>query len=64
MLRKRIMENDFLRMNDRQRQAVFHTEAAIDSAGAGSGKTTVLANRFGKHSQIRCAYQSTRAYAV
>lgn len=61
MLRKRIMENDFLRMNDRQRQAVFHTEGPLlILAGAGSGKTTVLVNRFANIVKYGRAYQSTR----
>lgn len=45
-LRRAVIERDFARMNDRQREAVFHTDGALlILAGAGSGKTTVLVNR-------------------
>jgi len=59
-LRKRIMEKDFSRMNDRQRQAVFHAKGALlILAGAGSGKTTVLVNRAASLIRYGNAYNST-----
>lgn len=45
-VRRQIMRRRFSRMNERQQEAVFHTEGALlILAGAGSGKTTVLVNR-------------------
>ncbi|MGI6264368.1 MAG: ATP-dependent helicase [Acutalibacteraceae bacterium] len=45
-VRRAIIRRDFSRMNDRQLEAVFHTDGALlILAGAGSGKTTVLVNR-------------------
>lgn len=56
-LRKKIMETEFARMNNRQREAVFCTEGPLlIIAGAGSGKTTVLVNR------IACILKYGRAY--
>ena len=45
-LRRAVLEKDFARMNDRQKQAVFTVNGPLlILAGAGSGKTTVLINR-------------------
>ncbi len=58
-LRKKIIEAEFHRMNDMQRQAVFHTEGPLlILAGAGSGKTTVLVNRIACILKYGCAYES------
>ena len=60
-LRKQIMERDFSRMNDKQREAVFCTEGPLlILAGAGSGKTTVLVNRIANLVKYGQAYDSAR----
>ncbi|MGE4548416.1 MAG: ATP-dependent helicase [Intestinibacillus sp.] len=45
-VRRAVIEQTFGSLNDRQREAVFHTEGPLlVLAGAGSGKTTVLIQR-------------------
>ena len=57
--RKKIMENDFSKMNQMQQKAVFHVDGALlVLAGAGSGKTTVLVNRIANIIQYGNAYES------
>lgn len=63
-LRRRIMERDFARMNERQRQAIFHTDGPLlILAGAGSGKTTVLVNRIANMIKYGSAYASSEVPA-
>ncbi len=58
-LRKQVMEKDFSRMNDRQKQAVFTADGPVlVLAGAGSGKTTVLVNRIANLIRYGKAYDS------
>ncbi|MGN1443064.1 MAG: UvrD-helicase domain-containing protein, partial [Acutalibacteraceae bacterium] len=58
-LRKQIIEQDFTRMNDRQKEAIFHVNGPLlILAGAGSGKTTVLVNRIANLVKYGDAYNS------
>ena len=59
-LRRAVLEKDFARMNDRQKQAVFTVNGPLlILAGAGSGKTTVLINRIADILRYGDAYNST-----
>ena len=58
-LRRKVLEKEFSRMNDKQKEAVFHTEGPLlILAGAGSGKTTVLVNRMANLIRYGKAYHS------
>lgn len=58
-LRKKIIENEFKRMNDMQKKAVFNTRGPLlILAGAGSGKTTVVVNRIANLIKFGDAYNS------
>ncbi len=59
-LRRAVIQRDFSRMNDRQREAVFHTDGPLlILAGAGSGKTTVLVNRIANLVKYGAGYRSS-----
>ena len=59
-LRRAVLEKDFARMNDRQKQAVFTVNGPLlILAGAGSGKTTELINRIANILRYGDAYNST-----
>ena len=61
-LRKSVINRVFGRMNDRQKEAVFHINGPLlVLAGAGSGKTTVLVNRIANMIRFGDAYNSTQA---
>ncbi|HIZ83764.1 MAG TPA: UvrD-helicase domain-containing protein [Firmicutes bacterium] len=58
-LRRKCIERDFARMNDRQLEAVTCTEGPLlILAGAGSGKTTVLVNRIANLVRYGAAYDA------
>lgn len=58
-LKRDILNQEFHRMNDRQREAVFTARGAVlILAGAGSGKTTVIINRIAYLIHYGNAYQS------
>lgn len=59
MLRKKLIERQFAKMNDMQRRAVVATEGPLlILAGAGSGKTTVLINRIANILMFGRGYES------
>ena len=59
-LRRKIIENDYKKLNDRQKEAVFTTDGPIlILAGAGSGKTTVIINKIYHLIKYGSAYSST-----
>ena len=58
-LRRSLIERDFSRMNDKQKEAVFYMDGPlIIFAGAGSGKTTVIVNRVANMIKYGYAYNS------
>src|SRR5512138_3521531 len=60
-LRKRVLEKEFSRMNNMQKQAVFSIDGPLlILAGAGSGKTTVLVNRIANIVRYGRAYASSK----
>ena len=59
-LRKKLIENEFSRMNSMQRKAIFTVNGPLlVLAGAGSGKTTVLVNRIANLIKYGDAYNSS-----
>ncbi len=59
-LRKNVIEKDFDRMNNMQKEAVFSVDGSLlVLAGAGSGKTTVIVNRIANIIKYGNGYNST-----
>ena len=57
--RRTLIERAFARLNDRQKEAVFHKDGALlILAGAGSGKTTVIIQRIVNLIQFGDGYKS------
>lgn len=62
-LRRQIIENNFKKLNDKQKEAVFSSDGPIlILAGAGSGKTTVIVNRIYSLIRYGKAYNSDKCY--
>lgn len=58
-LRRAVLDKEFSKMNDRQKEAVFSVNGPhLVLAGAGSGKTTVLINRIANILRYGDAYNS------
>ena len=63
-LRQMIIERDFAKMNEKQKEAVFHTQGPLlVLAGAGSGKTTVIVNKIANLIKYGHGYHSEEANA-
>ena len=62
-LRRKIIENEFSELNDKQQEAVYRvTSPLLILAGAGSGKTTVLVNRIANILRWGRAYETDEIY--
>ena len=62
-LRKRVLGQEFSKMNEMQKKAVFQVNGPLlILAGAGSGKTTVLVNRIANIIEYGDAYHSDELY--
>lgn len=63
--RRAVIEHAFARLNDRQKEAVFHKDGALlILAGAGSGKTTVIIQRILNLIQFGDGYNSSAEPAL